>query len=228
MADTYAWVEHHCASIDSRGKKTEKWVLEQQIFYSCSTPPGAGIYDGEAQGWTKNEGTTRRSAVRTRETEKARIIEEELKRIESRIRQRREMEKQRVAAERSRSLARMKQRERDEEEQIRDAWRAYEKGWEDLVKPLDQITFSTLPWPLASPPKTLEDITLTRIRGFILSPLHSENQTSKERMRRAQLRWHPDRFRRILAKVESTDKTAIEAGAGVVARCLNEIMAQKT
>ncbi|KAJ7462384.1 hypothetical protein B0H11DRAFT_1735545 [Mycena galericulata] len=237
MADTYAWVERHYAALDSRGKKTEKWVLDQQIFYSHSTPgPRNGstlINDHELQvdGRKRDEENFRRFAGQTREKEKARIIREELERIEGRIRQRRETEKQRVAAERSRFLAEIKQRERDArvktDQAIRYAWRRYENGWEGLLTTSVRLTFSIIPWPLPSKPKKAEDIRATEIRDFILSPLHSERQTAKERIRRAQLRWHPDRFRRILTKIEPKDKTAIEVGAGIVARCLNDIMAQQ-
>ncbi|KAJ6587000.1 hypothetical protein DFH09DRAFT_1142234 [Mycena vulgaris] len=236
MADTYAWVEHHCSTLDSRGRKTEKWVLEQQIFYSA-TPRGHHkvwddmifMYENEAQRWMRDEEESRLSAAQ-RKKEKARIIEDELKRIESRIRRMREMEKERLAATRSRASAELKEREKAErakaDQAIQDAWRRYEKGWADLV--MSEPTFATVPWPLVSTPTTLEQITSVDIEFFLRSPLHSEGQTAKERIRRAQLRWHPDRFIRILAKVKSTDREVVEAGAGVVARCLNDLMARET
>jgi len=228
MADTYVWVEHHCSTLDSRGRKTEKWVLEQQIFYSTIPPRGHRKVwvdkDENEAHW--NEEESRRSAAQ-RAKEKTRNIEDELKRIESRIRHRREMEKERIAAERWRASVELKEREKSErgrvERAVRDAWARYEKGWEDLAKS-EQITFCTIPWPLASTPKTLEQLTAMaqEIGSFLLSPLHSEGQTKKERIRKAQLRWHPDRFR-LLGKVESTERAAVEAAAGIVARCLNDL-----
>ncbi|KAJ7497371.1 hypothetical protein FB451DRAFT_1211195 [Mycena latifolia] len=233
MTDTYAWVESHCSNLDSdsRRRKTEKWVHEQQIFYSANPRDHLKgwddmilIYDNGAQRWMREEEESRQ-----REKEKARIIEEELKRIENRIRRRREME---TAAARSRA-AELKARERSKrakaEQAIQDAWRRYEKGWVDLANSnSEQTAFTTVPWPLAWTPKTVEQITPVEMEFFLLSPLHSEDQTAKERIRRAQLRWHPDRFRRILGKVKSTDRAAVEEGAGAVARCLNDMMARET
>ncbi|KAJ7770149.1 hypothetical protein DFH07DRAFT_805927 [Mycena maculata] len=232
MADTYAWVENHCTSLDSRGKKTEKWVLEQQIFYPYSTPPVPRkvlddmifIYEDEPEGWMRDEGR-----VGWREKEKKRMLEQELERIENRIRHRREMERRRLAAERWRSSAEIKRLEKDQrakaDQAIRDSWRAHEKGWEELrLKSAGQVTFSDIPWPMASTPKTWEELEPREIRDFLLSPLHSETQSAKERIRKAQLRWHPDRFRWILGKAKGADKSTIEDGAGVVARCLNDMM----
>ncbi|KAJ6625569.1 hypothetical protein B0H10DRAFT_1782931 [Mycena sp. CBHHK59/15] len=242
MAKTYAWVERQCASLDSRGRKTEKWVLEQRIFYpGSSTAPRHHhkgwedtIYDCKdaAQKWMREEEEARWSAAQ-REREKARIIEDELRRIEKRIRHRREVEEQRIAAERSHTWAALKERERKErakrDQALRDAWKKYEKGWEDLTASrLDRVGFLAIPWPLRSPPMTVEQITPAEIELFLLSPLHSEGQSKKDRIRGAQLRWHPDRFRRILGTVETKDKAAVEAGAGIVARCLNDLMARET
>jgi hypothetical protein len=137
--------------------------------------------------------------------------------------------------ERLRASAEQKERERSvrakADQAFRDAWTSYEKGWQDLVKcPHRQLSFSTIPWPLTSmaTASALDEITATEIGFFLLSPLHSEGQTGKERIRRAQLIWHPDRFQKILGRVVAMDKDTVEAGAGIVARCLNDLMAQET
>ncbi|KAJ7647267.1 hypothetical protein FB45DRAFT_892909 [Roridomyces roridus] len=210
MADTYVWVEHHCAP-DPRRRKTEKWVQEQQVFHP---PP---------YGWMQEEEAAKRSIAR--ESERARMIQEELRRIEERIRHRRETERRRVAAERARFLGEVQQKEKTEMV-FREAWRRYEKGWQEiLANTTGEITFSTIPWPLATRPTTCEDIDLKDIREFLMSPYASETQvTAKERIRKAQLRWHPDRFRRVLERVV-VDKKQVEEAAGIVARSLNEMMA---
>jgi len=242
MVDTYAWVEHHCSPPDARGTTTEEWVLEQQVFCSDSIPRGHRrvwdgmifIYDDEARRRMREEELLRQSAAE-KAKQKARIIDEKLKDIASRIRHRREMEKERLAAERWRASEERKERERMERakanQAIQDAWRRYEKGWEDLVKGSDRsIPFSTIPWPLISTPtrSKLNEITAADIGFFLLSPLHSDGQTGKERIRRALMIWHPDRFQKILGRVMATDRAAVEAGAGTVARCLNDLMARET
>ncbi|KAJ7188156.1 hypothetical protein C8R46DRAFT_11762 [Mycena filopes] len=230
MADTYAWVEH-CHWVDSRGTTTEEWVLEQQMFHKESHPRNmrkwAGIFTPMDETQKRmRDGEQARVAAARKEREKARILEE-LKQIESRIRLRRAMERERIAAEKSRISAEKKERERCErvktEQAIRDGWVKYEKGWEDLSK-AERITFSGIPWPLLAG-SDLEDITARKVGIFLLSPLHSEGQTAKERLRRAQLRWHPDRFSRVLQKMEAGREKARAADmAGVVARCLNDLM----
>ncbi|KAJ6499226.1 hypothetical protein C8R45DRAFT_822129 [Mycena sanguinolenta] len=238
MADTYAWVEHHCSPPIARGnlKTTEEWVLEQQVLCSDSIPRNRDsmifIYDDECWRWMREEEEIRQSAERLKQ--KARLIDEKLREIESRIRHRREMEKERLATERRRASEERKERERNERakanQAVRDAWIRYERGW-DLLKYHERpIAFSTIPWPVTStPPRSkLKDITASDIGSFLLSPLHSQGETGKERIRRAQLIWHPDRFQKILGRVLAEDKVAIETGAGIVARCLNDLMVLET
>ncbi|KAI0812362.1 hypothetical protein BC629DRAFT_1472366 [Irpex lacteus] len=59
---------------------------------------------------------------------------------------------------------------------------------------------------------------------FILSSQHSEGLSMKDRVKSALRRWHPDRFGRILARVSDEDKGKVEEGAGIVARCLSNLL----
>ncbi|KAJ7217981.1 hypothetical protein GGX14DRAFT_439152 [Mycena pura] len=197
MADTCAWVEYQCAVLDSRHTETEKWVLEQQAIY-----PSLG-YPGNRSRWNDTVFKCGGGGVRwMRDRE----------RVEDRIRRRLDMEKQSKATGRR-------------DKMVRDAWQRYEEGWKNLANS-NRIWFSEVPWPVAGTPMTLEEITPREIEYFLLSPLHSEGQSAKERIRRAQLRWHPDRFQGFLSKADSRDKELVEAGAGAVARCLNDVKAR--
>ncbi|KAJ7680402.1 hypothetical protein DFH06DRAFT_416127 [Mycena polygramma] len=237
MADTYAWVDHHFPA-DSRGTKTEKWVLDQQILYSnprsCRRAGDTMMfmYDDEAQRH-RDEQFRQFAEQKEKERRRARIIEDKMKQIEHRIRDRREAERQRITVERLRMAAEQKERERNErtkaDQAIRDAWARYEKGWQDLQEHARTIALSAIPWPIltwtpASNNFDLADMTATEIGSFFLSPSHSAGQTGKERIRRAQLLWHPDRFQRVLQRVVPSEKNIVEAGAGLVARCLNDLM----
>jgi hypothetical protein len=167
-----------------------------------------------------------------RERTKARLIQAELHRIEERVRLRREAERKRIVEERARTLAEM--RERDEKLRARrpermslELWEQYEARWAGITASSDPLKFSDIPWPITSPSPSLESMTIETIRLFFLSASHSKNLTRKERIRSAQLRWHPDRFQRLMSRVVEQDKTAVEACVGAIARCLNEMMEQE-
>jgi len=62
------------------------------------------------------------------------------------------------------------------------------------------------------------------IREFLLSPAHSPEVSSKDRIRAALRRWHPDKFARVLGLVVESDKDDVADGVGIVVRCLNEML----
>jgi hypothetical protein len=117
----------------------------------------------------------------------------------------------------------------DGQKLVADAWKRYEAGWDALAKgPSNSVSFSAIPWPTVIPPRSAEDITPPKIATFLFSSSHSTTQSRRDRIRNAQLRWHPDRFRRILSKVVEADRTKVDEAAGLVARCLNDLMARET
>jgi hypothetical protein len=59
---------------------------------------------------------------------------------------------------------------------------------------------------------------------FLLSPAHSPGVSSKDRIRAALRRWHPDKFARLLGLVVESDRDAVTDGVGIVVRCLNEML----
>jgi len=187
-------------------------------------------YEAEAHRWMVYEEEMRRR--REREEEKNRIIQSEVRRIQARVRQRRDSESQVIAQERRREAERAKERvmkEKAKAEQVMvEAWGVYELRWAALYAAYEGIAlkFRDIPWPLLVPPVTPEEITAEEIAAFILSPVHSKEQTTKERIRAALLRWHPDRFCRVLRGVRESDKSAVENGVGTVVRCLNDLLSK--
>ncbi|KAG5648515.1 hypothetical protein DXG03_003126 [Asterophora parasitica] len=247
MAHTYTWVvEHEYITLDKRDRKTEQWILEQQMFLAAEDGdrrpvrgPGAQqkiweemvySYEIEAERWMRHEEEARRRA--TERDKKARVVEEDIRRIEARIRCKREAERRKIAEEKQRSYDAFKERERRNraraEKLIVDAWNEYEERWASLVTSSEPLTFSEIPWPVTLQPMDPDDMRPASIVQFLVSHLHSENQTRKERIRAAQLRWHPDRFQRILGRVTDADKAKVEEAVGIIARCLNDLMAQET
>ena len=113
------------------------------------------------------------------------------------------------------------------EEEERAAWDRYESRWNELLSSeasSEPLTFESIPWPLTSPPRNVEELRPARITVFILSSQHSRGQSMKDRVRHALRRWHPDRFGRILARVREEDRAMVEEGVGIVARCLNGLL----
>jgi hypothetical protein len=252
MAQTYAWVaEQECVRQEKERRRVDRWVFEEPFLMTgefvpkrvrkMSGPEFYGLeqtvveeivycYEEEAVRWMKHEEEVRQLAIR-REKEKERAIQEQVKRIEARVRQRKTEERQKLAEERSRAYAELREREKREQakadETIAGAWRAYEARWAALGTSSDVLSFRTIPWPVVSPPCSLANLRPADIVMFLFSPVHSTRQTRKDRVRSALLRWHPDRFRRLLGRVVEEERLAVEEGVGIVARCLNDLMSSQ-
>jgi len=243
MAHAYTWVvEHEYITLDKRDRKTEQWILEQQMFLAAEGSDRRPVratcaqqkiweemvysYEIEAERWMRHEEESRRRAAE--KERKARVVEDEIRRIETRIRYKREMERRKFAEERQRMYEQLKEQERRHKLKadriMIEAWRHYEERWNKFSTSSETLTFTSIPWPVVPPPAKAEDIRPSAIASFLLSHLHSETQTRKERVRSAQLRWHPDRFQRMLGRVKEEDKTEVEKGVGIIARCLNDMM----
>ncbi|KAF9481545.1 hypothetical protein BDN70DRAFT_523643 [Pholiota conissans] len=242
MTKAYAWVADQEEHARKHHGKTEEWVREQQYHLHPKTHDNASrprgnkirrqeweeliyVYGIEADQWMKQEARARRIAE---EREKARIrIQEELRRIEMRYQEKREAEAREREERRQVITERRAKEARDRaklDKLILDAWTNYETRWAALASSSEPLEFKKTPWPLIIPPRNTGDITRDAIVAFLFSPLHSQNMTRKDRIRSAQLRWHPDRFRRFAGRIPETEKAAVDEGVGIVARCLNELM----
>jgi hypothetical protein len=84
--------------------------------------------------------------------------------------------------------------------------------------PSERLMFGNIPWPLISRPHNIDGITAEGIREFLFS---EGKQSHKEIIRAALLLWHPDRFRRIIERVEEKERAIVENAVGEVARILN-------
>jgi len=244
VVQTYTWVaDDELTKGRKRGQKTEDWVKEQQYYFSpkagtYSDPPPRPVkvrredleeliqvYGMEGDLWIRQEERARRVA---QEREKARMrIQNELRRIEARFQEKREVEKKEREEARRKAAIELREKEaRDRaklEKLILKAWENYESRWSSLASSKEELDFKRIPWPVIVPPRNTADITRDGIVALLFSNLHSQTQTRKERIRAAQLRWHPDRFRRFLGRVPENDKAAVEEGVGIIARYLNEL-----
>ena len=191
------------------------------------------------------EAEARRAAAVAKEARRRQRLAEQHRHEE----QKRQQQQQRALREdRRRSERARRTRE------IANAWSSYETRWGLLSQSQSQsqnqrhllggasLTFERIPWPVADPqaitlpPPPDGRRTTTRraaldellrpeaIREFLLSPAHSPEVSSKDRIRTALRRWHPDKFARLLGLVVESDRDAVADGVGIVVRCLNEML----
>ncbi|OBZ67082.1 hypothetical protein A0H81_12888 [Grifola frondosa] len=243
MATTYAWVlEQEIADMARKNEETVRWVHQQQERdtrreqEALRTWMRDGLWDAFTERQNIWDETMRRTMRWQRETE--RTVQDELRRLQA---YRRDAERRHMAYEKRRAAHDTRERERREKERERvkacrdeaerAAWNTYEARWAALTSAGDsdeELTFHSVPWPMFSPPRRVEDITSAKIAVFILSPQHSGRRTRKERIRQALRRWHPDRFVRLLGRVSEKDRVAVEEGIGIVTRCLNNLLERES
>jgi hypothetical protein len=237
---TYTWiVEQELEAISKEISETRQWAFEQQVYFGLlpkdgtrrtaekrprDAGPAGRDLDEKAAGLRERLRAAERSAERSQlqaEFDKMEARwQERISREERRRRQEQQRaEEQRVRAERQKQLERRSQEE---------AWKTYERRWATIASGAGgQLKFKSIPWPTTVQPRNAGEITPDTIAKFIFSPVHSEGMSRKERIKSALRRWHPDRFGRVLSRVDEKDKGAVERGVGIIARCLNELLAQE-
>lgn len=248
MSHVFPWAaEQDFVKGAMRGMKTEDWVKQQQTYCHsskepCYSVPRSPLRKSQTQDWDEviyvyeiggevrmKDDQARRVAL---EREKARArIQEELRKIDARFEEKREAERRERVAQSKRRLHEEHTREKEKRARDRaksdklivDAWTNYESRWTTLMLSSDPLDFKTIPWPVIKPANGPADLTPEAISTFLFSQLHSLQLSRKERIRSAQLRWHPDRFRRLMGRVKAEDKAKVEEAVGVVARCLNDL-----
>ncbi|KDQ54568.1 hypothetical protein JAAARDRAFT_38248 [Jaapia argillacea MUCL 33604] len=107
------------------------------------------------------------------------------------------------------------------------SWDAYKALWDHLNHPSLQLSFATIPWPMHPQPKTPSDITALAVSNFLFSNLDSGDRSRKDKIKTALLRWHPDKFARVLSRVPEADRPLVEEGVGILVRHLNDELAKE-
>jgi hypothetical protein len=234
-AKTYTWfMEQELAALAKEISETRQWAHEQQAYFGLlpkhaarrthtadKRPRDVGR-EGET-AWSR--GGRRRTADEMYAEQSQ--LQEEFDIMEARWQERigREERRRRQAQQWAEEQKRVERRSQEE------AWKAYERRWTTIAIAGDHggspLRFKSIPWPTTVPPRSVADITPAAIAKFIFSPAHSEGMGRKERIKCALRRWHPDRFGRVLGRVDGKDKEAVERGVGIVARCLNGLLAQE-
>ena len=240
-AKTYTWfMEQELTALANEISETRQWAYEQQAYFGLlpkhtarrthtadKRPRDAGLrptgrkFDEE----TARSRGGRRHAAEELYTEQSHL-QEEFDLMEARWRERigREERRRRQAQQWAEEQKLAERRSQEE------GWKSYERRWTTIAGDHgggSPLRFKSIPWPTTVPPRNVADITPAAIAKFIFSPAHSEGMGRKERIKCALRRWHPDRFGRVLGRVDERDKEAVERGVGIVARCLNDLLAQE-
>jgi len=209
------------------GKEELRQRMRDELVYE---------YEAEAHKWMNREAEMRRRAQeREREEARRRVVQEDIRRIQVRVRQRRDSEREVIAEERRRSVERAQEKARREqarvERAVQEAWQAYESRWATLSAPSssssETLVFRDIPWPVLAEPARAAEVTPDHVAEFLMHPAHSLNHSRRDRIRAALLRWHPDRFRRILNRVVESERSEVDECVGLIARCLNGLLAKE-
>lgn len=137
-----------------------------------------------------------------------------------------EIERQKGEERRQREADRLR-REQSQRKRTWDAWERYDERWASLGEKGTDLTFADIPWPTSIQPRSPSDISSFAIKNFVLSPLHSTDKSTRQRLREQLLRYHPDRFEgRWLTRVRESDRDAVKLATNNVARYLNEALSQ--
>ncbi|KAF8583826.1 hypothetical protein K439DRAFT_1653375 [Ramaria rubella] len=220
------------AQLNDYGHVPHRWkaaAAEDHHLFDHPTVNPNEMADEEYAEWIR-EGMWRR-------THKAEVEERERKQAERKARKEKERKAKEEAArlEREREAQRQVKREFKEGRRRREAWDYYETRWKahtNAEPPDIPLKFRDVPWPVFSVPTTTEDLTTERICSFLLYGLDMDrdatlgSKTRKERIREALLRWHPDKFEgKMGSRLDKREREVVLDGVGIVARCLNELMA---
>ena len=174
-----------------------------------------------------------RQAARRRQEEQQRHTEE---------RRRQEFLRQWEEAERLERLHReeayrQQRRELEENAALQQAFQRYERMWDQfrVSKGIESKTitlkFEDLPWPvvkvcgLVSP----MDITRDSVREFVLHPLRTiamATQTRRKCISKEMLRWHPDKFLKVIGKIEAGQRESVLEAANAISQFLSEMLSE--
>lgn len=246
--NTYAWILHQQYE-EMRAQDAQRYAttVETHIFeseWAFNNEANPRFWDETAHSirtqatiWMIREEAKRVAALR--EAERLRQVEEGVRKIHAKMLYEREKERekererrQRKYEEWCRAAADIRAKENRQkavgDRNISAAWNQYESRWATILSSTESITFRSIPWPTLNQPSSPELIKMDAISSFLLSQAHSQSQSPKERIKEALRRWHPDRFSRLLSRVPENEKAKVEEGAGIVTRCLNELLSKQS
>ncbi|KAI0694192.1 hypothetical protein BC835DRAFT_1306390 [Cytidiella melzeri] len=117
-----------------------------------------------------------------------------------------------------------------EERAIMERWDVYESRVRALqgTQHALAIGWDTIPWPMNPPPSSPADIHTAAIANFIFATfkVRGAKVARKERLRTSILRWHPDKFTALVARIPEPDQSMILDGVNAVFRALRQLQSE--
>ena len=96
----------------------------------------------------------------------------------------------------------------------------YESRWLGIAVPgsCESLSFNEVPWPTLMAITTPSDLTLEEVKAFVELP--RKDMSVYDVISQELLRWHPDKFQRILRLVRRSDQQEVGEAAMEVSRIL--------
>ncbi|KAG7446358.1 uncharacterized protein BT62DRAFT_931807 [Guyanagaster necrorhizus] len=113
-------------------------------------------------------------------------------------------------------------------------YRLYESKWADLkagnTMSIGHLTFMTFPWPTLERISGEVNLTFQNVRDFLLDPArpNSKDKSKKDILKEELLRWHPDKFIKVLPLVCENDREMVGTAAKTIGRLMMELLPEFT
>ncbi|CDO75000.1 hypothetical protein BN946_scf184965.g2 [Trametes cinnabarina] len=120
-------------------------------------------------------------------------------------------------------LIRAEIRKRDEVANIIRQWGTYETRWQTLLASDRPVAFADIPWPVPTPPSSVDDLRPEAIVQFFVDSLFvpGSTATAQGRLRSALLRWHPDKMSAVFSRTVESEVDSVREGVNIVFRALH-------
>jgi hypothetical protein len=104
---------------------------------------------------------------------------------------------------------------------------AHERQWNEIATINDALlVWDSLPWPMLREPSEPNDLTPFAIESYVLWPFNDLTKLKMEHIKDHIRRWHPDRVEtELLPKVVESQRVCVKQGAEMVMWALNGILA---
>ncbi|GJF00108.1 hypothetical protein PsYK624_163870 [Phanerochaete sordida] len=101
------------------------------------------------------------------------------------------------------------------------ALRVYNSAWDILSA--RALSFGCIPWPVFDAPNNAQEITLAAVRRFLFTDSTTTGGAKRSILKKALLRWHPDKFASVLVRVQESERANVKCAVDLVAGFLNDL-----
>ncbi|KIL56925.1 hypothetical protein M378DRAFT_434388 [Amanita muscaria Koide BX008] len=107
----------------------------------------------------------------------------------------------------------------------------YERKWEALKSMTETIFFNQMPWPVLIDIVHPDQLNIDEMRRFVSHEVYRnlasfQGKSIRDRMKMEMLRWHPDKFARVLPMIDPSHQDAVKEAAERVAKLFTQLMSE--